>query len=240
MIKITKKMLTNRPYTKLTHLKYFVIHSTANPNVGCDNHYTYFNREGIGTHLIVDDKKCYHMIPYSELAYHVGRYGNPYSIGIEICEMDNNFEAVWKNSIDVVRQVVKQLGLSKNQVISHNWVSRNLGGTDHTDPIGFFERHGKTFNQFVDEVFKKEEVKYLMEEMVCYCNDIDKHGALMLAEFLGCPCMDARQNFQYDGVAKNLIAVGGGNNFSGYTTLHLKGSDRWDTLKKVIEYAKTR
>lgn len=236
---ITVKYLSNRPKSKLFTLRGLVIHSTANPNVGCDNHYSYFNRVGLGTHYIVDNKKCLQLAPTNELMYHVGANANPYFIGIEICEMYNDFNTTWNNAVDVVKKIVKAHNIKKENVVTHDWISRNYGGTDHTDPVGFFKKHGRTFDQFLNEVFKKEEVRYKMENMVCYCNETDKKIAELLSEHLGCPCMNATINFNYNGVAKNLIAVGGDSKpigFSSYTTKHIKGKDRWETIKEVLKF----
>lgn len=88
---------------------------------------------------------------------------------------------------------------------------------------------------------KKEEKK--VENLVCYCNAVDKRGAEYLADFLKCPCIDATLPFDYT-VVKNIYAVGGDNpnkanggvGFSGYTTKYIQGADRYETLKEVLKF----
>ena len=55
-----------------------------------------------------------------------------------------------------------------------------------------------------------------------------------------CPCIDANLPFKYDGVAESIIAVGGKpssfGEFSGYTTKHVAGKDRYETVKEVLKF----
>ena len=87
---------------------------------------------------------------------------------------------------------------------------------------------------------KKETRVYDMENLVCYCNQVDKRAAEYLADFLKCPCIDATLPFNYSSVAKIIIAVGGnsttGTGFSGYTTKYITGADRYETIKEVLKY----
>ena len=78
-----------------------------------------------------------------------------------------------------------------------------------------------------------------MKYLVCYCNAVDKRASEYLADFLRCPCIDATLPFNYDGVAEEIIAVGGNASpvgFSGYTTKFITGKDRYDTLIQVLKY----
>lgn len=84
-----------------------------------------------------------------------------------------------------------------------------------------------------------KERKYDMKNLVCYCNQVDKRSAEYLADYLQCPCIDATLPFNYEGVAENIIAVGGSAKpigFSGYTTKYIAGSDRYETIKEVLKF----
>lgn len=86
---------------------------------------------------------------------------------------------------------------------------------------------------------KVEKVEYDMKNLVCYCNQVDKRAAEYLADHLQCPCIDATLPFNYNGVAENIIAVGGNANpvgFSGYTTKYIAGKDRYETIKEVLKF----
>lgn len=84
-----------------------------------------------------------------------------------------------------------------------------------------------------------EERKYDMKNLVCYCNQVDKRAAEYLADYLQCPCIDATLPFNYNGVAENIIAVGGNATpvgFSGYTTKYIAGANRYETIKEVLKF----
>lgn len=86
---------------------------------------------------------------------------------------------------------------------------------------------------------KVEKVEYDMKNLVCYCNQVDKRAAEYLADHLQCPCIDATLPFNYNGVAENIIAIGGNADpvgFSGYTTKYIAGKDRYETLKEVLKF----
>ena len=103
----------------------------------------------------------------------------------------------------------------------------------------------KSIENEVSNAKKVEEKRYDMKNLVCYCNQVDKRGAEYLADYLQCPCIDATLPFSYDGVAENIIAVGGDNplkgqegqcGFSGYTTKFITGKDRYETIKEVLKF----
>lgn len=80
-------------------------------------------------------------------------------------------------------------------------------------------------------------VNFDMKYIVQYENDVDRRAAEYLADSLKCPTIDAKRPFNYSKI-ENVIAVGGGSNFSGYTKYHIKGPDRYETATKTLEVAK--
>ena len=104
-----------RPGLKLNAVKKLVIHYTANPGAGADNHRRYFSNAQVyaSAHIFVDKKEAICIIPLNEVAYHANDVqqrdssGNPYrgvaelkpnanflSIGVEMClEKDGSFHA---------------------------------------------------------------------------------------------------------------------------------------------------
>lgn len=111
---------------------------------------------------------------------------------------------------------------------------------DNKTNVDFYNNNVDQIARAISEGITNKKIEgkkvYKMENLVCYGNQVDKRAAEYLADHLKCPCMDANLPFAYEGVAENLIAVGGGSNFSSYTTLELKGNDRYDTLKTVLKY----
>lgn len=80
-------------------------------------------------------------------------------------------------------------------------------------------------------------VNFDMKYIVQYENDVDRRAAEYLADSLKCPTIDSKRPFDYSKI-ENVIAVGGGSNFSSYTKYHIKGADRYETATKTIEVAK--
>lgn len=102
----------------------------------------------------------------------------------------------------------------------------------------------KLYNEPIEVV---KEVEVLMENAICYCNEVDKTSAETLGKLMNWDVLDARIPKNWKAVAKNIIAVGSDNpkkgevgqyGFSGATTVYLKGKDRKETLEKVLEYAR--
>ena len=126
-----------------------VIHETATPGATAENEYNFFNSadRNASAHGFVDWKEYIQTIPYDEVAWHAGYTANYQYIGIEMCHATNkaDFEKVWNNTIEVVVEIMNRYGFSVNDVTTHGEVSRRWGETDHTDPIGYFRKFGKTF-----------------------------------------------------------------------------------------------
>lgn len=158
---------------------FLVVHSTADP--GADS-YTLWRYWSSGqtqyqVHYCVDWKGiCYHCVPDTAKAYHCGN-GNSVSIGIEICEVRNSQDFIksWNYAVDAVATILKKKGWGTDRMKSHQYMSRTYGGSDHTDPIPYFLRYGKTWDQFVSAVkaklnpapAKKEETKEVFDMAEC-------------------------------------------------------------------------
>lgn len=139
------------PLKKPTHI---VIHETANPGATAQNHRDYWSREDdYAVHAVCDWKEIIHTVPYNRLCWHVGN-ANDFTIGIEICHAESkaNFTKAWKNAIEWTKAMMKEFGIPAKNVVSHDYCSKKWGGSDHTDPIGYFAEYGKTFDDFLKEL----------------------------------------------------------------------------------------
>lgn len=134
---------------------YVVIHETANPGATARNHRDYWSRDDTyAVHYCGDwTGDVYHCVPDDRLCWQVGN-GNAYVVGIELCHATNqaDFEKVWKMGIEWSVMMLKRYGWGINHLISHNDCTNWWGGSDHTDPIGYFEEYGKSWSQFKSEV----------------------------------------------------------------------------------------
>lgn len=121
----------NNSYANVTP-KWIVIHNTDNPSAGALNHgkaqYN-GNFSGYSCHVYVDDKEAYQATPYNRGCWHVGvNYGgklfgtvnNRNSVGIEICNHNGcEYEKAFANGVDVCKQLMKELNIDADHVVSH-------------------------------------------------------------------------------------------------------------------------
>lgn len=131
---------------------YLVIHETANPGAGDDNHVTYWsNNPAYAVHYVmdVDGSSVFHTMANNRKAWHVGN-GNAYTVGIELCHATNqaDFNAQWNEAVKWAGDYLNSRGWGIDRMLSHNECRLKWGGTDHTDPISYFENYGKSWSQF--------------------------------------------------------------------------------------------
>jgi len=137
----------------------FVIHSTANPGATVRNHLSYWKglvssgQIAYYTHFITDWSESAQCVETNRLCYHCGN-GNSVSIGMEICEATSQaeFDKGWSNAVSAAQDVLKQMGWGVDAMVTHKYMSENYGGSDHTDPIPYFTKWGKTWEDFKSAV----------------------------------------------------------------------------------------
>lgn len=132
---------------------YLVVHSTANPGATAKNHRDYWNRIGNDNtmaHWVIDwTGTCYQMASSNRLVWHVGN-GNRYSVGIEICEATNasDFAKGYDEAAKWCADFLRSRGWGVSRMVSHSEARLLWGGTDHTDPVPYFRRWGKSWSDF--------------------------------------------------------------------------------------------
>lgn len=139
-----------------------VIHETADPGATAQNEAIYFNREWMNmyayVHAFVDHTGTIQMMTPNYGVWGAGPVANNRFVQVELCEENNredfirgvNNDAIYAASI-LRRYLLKPNDAAydgKGTVWSHHAVSRFLGGTDHTDPDGYFAKFGYRFSQF--------------------------------------------------------------------------------------------
>lgn len=134
---------------------YVVIHETANPGATAKNHRDYWSRDDTyAVHYVGDwTGDCYYCVPEDRLCWQVGK-GNPYVIGIELCHATNqeDFDAVWDLGVEWAAWQLSKRGWDVDRLLSHYDCTIRWGGSDHTDPIDYFERYGRSWEEFVVDV----------------------------------------------------------------------------------------
>lgn len=147
MVKINQKFITKRKNTrpgwKQVGIRGIVVHYTANPGAGAENHYRYFNNGAGGrsasAHYFVDAKEIIQIIPDNEVAFHVNEgktrklswmnasisgyvgNGNVCSIGIEMCqEKDGSFHPnTVKQTQELIAMLMKKYNIGISRVVRH-------------------------------------------------------------------------------------------------------------------------
>lgn len=186
MVKKEVKLLSkNRSHELLVPIG-IVLHETATPGATAENEFSYFNtgNRGASAHGFVDWNGYIQTIPYDEVAWHAGYTANHKYIGIEMCHATNkaDFDKVWDNTVEIVVDLINKCGFLINELTTHNEVSLRWGETDHTDPIGYFKKFGKTFEDFKNDVIAqingglnmtqykelKDEIEKIREQLSTY------------------------------------------------------------------------
>jgi LysM repeat protein len=83
--------------------------------------------------------------------------GNSRFINIELCNTKDpaKFEAGFDRWcwLAALKLFERKLGVIDGKtLVSHQWVSHNLGGTNHSDPIGYLRSHNRTWQDVVNRV----------------------------------------------------------------------------------------
>lgn len=116
-------------------IKYLVIHDTGNANKGAGalahRNYVENNKRGASAHYFVDDNVIVQYVGDSKSAGSVGdgkgRYGitNANSLSIEMCiNSDSNYEAMYKNTVELTKNLMKKFNIPIDRVVRHYDASR--------------------------------------------------------------------------------------------------------------------
>ena len=138
--------------------QYLIIHETANPGATALNHVSYWstgNQAG-EAHYVTDwTGKVYHTTPDNLACWHVGGAANTWTVGIEICHATNqsDFEKVWRTAVEFAAWYLETHDWDTSRMMSHYQANQTWQThSDHTDPHGYFDEYGKSWEQFVAEV----------------------------------------------------------------------------------------
>lgn len=137
--------------------QYLFIHETANPGATAKNHRDLYSRGyDYAVHYVSDwTGDVYHCMYDNRLAWAVGN-GNPYGVSLEICHATNaaDFKKTWDTAVEFAAFYLNKRGWGISKLMSHDECRIKWGGTDHTDPIGYFKEYGKTWDDFKNAVSK--------------------------------------------------------------------------------------
>lgn len=133
---VEKRQIAYNTGTRNSVIKYIVIHDTANKSKGAnsDAHFNYFNggNRNSSADFFVDDTKILQVNDYTkyytwQVGDGKGKYGitNQNSIGVEICiNSDGDYKKAVENTVDIVKWLMKELGIPEERVVRHYDASR--------------------------------------------------------------------------------------------------------------------
>lgn len=135
------------------------LHSTDTPGATAIQEVKYFNthpERQASAHGFIDWTSIMQTIPFKEIAWHAGHTANSHFIGIELCEPAGidpvKFKAVWDRAVwwfaDTFINTLKIHVVTKDNLMSHAEISAKWHETNHTDPVQYFKKYGKTIDQF--------------------------------------------------------------------------------------------
>ena len=137
---------------------YLVVHETANPGASAWNHVIYWgnNQPWIEmAHYVMelDGSVVYHTQSDNTIAWHVGN-GNAYTVGIELAHAvsKTQFDNQWNEAVKWCGDYLMSKGWGIDRLLSHAECRWIWGGTDHTDPDGYFAKYGRSWAQFENAV----------------------------------------------------------------------------------------
>ncbi len=135
---------------------YLVIHETSNPGASAYNHYLLYSRGyayAVQYVMDLDGSTVYHTMADNRKAWAVGN-GNSHCVNIELCHATSReqFDKQWSEAVKWAGDYLNKRGWGIDRMISHNDARMRWGGSDHTDPLGYFMQYGKSWNQFKAEV----------------------------------------------------------------------------------------
>jgi len=143
--------------------KYLILHSTANVGASAKNNAAYEKRtwNTAYVHFIAGDGIVYQVGTPGYVAWGAGPRVNglsPVQIEMEESADVAKQRRIYNTYIELARDMAKKYGIpltldtAGNGVKTHNWVSHNLGGTDHSDPYGALKRIGVDKAQLANDI----------------------------------------------------------------------------------------
>lgn len=159
--KVTKSIWSGFPKNKYRHGKAkpegVVIHETANPSSTIYNEIAYMKRNynNAFVHSFVDGSRIINIANTDYLAWGVGFPGNARFVQFEQVEVHSKsaFAHEISNAAWYTAYLLNEYNLKPNDaaydgkgtVWSHGSVAKNLGGSSHTDPVGYYSTTGKKY-----------------------------------------------------------------------------------------------
>jgi LysM repeat protein len=108
-------------------------------------------------HFFVDWVSIIQVADTDYICWGCGPVGNQRYVQIELCQTSdpNLFKESYNRYVWLTAYILKSKNLGVTDgvtLVSHDWITKNLGGTTHTDPIAYLASHGISWGQHVSNV----------------------------------------------------------------------------------------
>ncbi|WP_439443529.1 GW domain-containing glycosaminoglycan-binding protein [Listeria aquatica] len=144
-----------------------VLHETANNNSTIQNEIDYMsgNWQNAFVHTFVDKSRIIQIHPTDNAVWGAGQYANARFVQFELVRSKtfDDFARSINNYAYYSAYLLTKYNMKvdsaesdgKGTVWSHNAVTKYLGGTTHTDPIGYFNQYGYNWNSMMSLIQEK-------------------------------------------------------------------------------------
>ncbi|XLP22328.1 N-acetylmuramoyl-L-alanine amidase [Bacillus toyonensis] len=134
-----------------------VAHSTATPEAPAINIQKYESRtwRSAFVHYAVDWNETIQIADTKYIAYGAGPGANKRFVHVELCETRDyeKFKRSYDKYVKLLAKILKDNNLSVEKGLwTHYDVTKNLGGTDHEDPLDYLRSHGVSEAHFRADV----------------------------------------------------------------------------------------
>lgn len=173
-VEVDKQLIPGLPSMYSTN-EFIIAHESGNPNnVGPNSLYNevaYMKKnwnDAFTTHWVGSGGKVIQIAPTGQASWGAGSYANCRSYAqVELARTNDRatFEKDYKAYVELLKQLAKEANLpltldsSGKGIKSHEWVSNNLGGTDHKDPFSYLASWGITREQFNKDLASEPAIK---------------------------------------------------------------------------------
>lgn len=140
-----------------------IAHEVANQNSTIDNEVAYMkaNWQNAFVHYYVSDNKIVETANPNYLAYGAGPKANPYALHVELVRNNGkNFQKAYENYVWLIvylchkYKIPVRFNKNRKGIVTHHWVSQNLGGTDHSDPDAWLRTNKVSLKQFEKDLLQ--------------------------------------------------------------------------------------
>lgn len=169
MVKIKKDIIPDLGQKELDAKKIVVAHESGNPNntgkhsLNVDVKHMRENwKNAFVSDFIGSGGKAVQLAEPGKFQYGAGPKANPIAyahVEMSRTKEKKTFEKDYKTWVQVLRKRADDASIPKTfdddkeeGIKSHEWVSKNLGGTDHTDPFAYFESWGISRKQLKKDI----------------------------------------------------------------------------------------